>query len=245
MRTNLSDSFRQVPVPFQGKPRIVAPNTFAYTNAEGNEVIRLHLTDIIEKLPGDRVKVSSGGWKTMTTKARLNAFMPNGYRVWSGRGTWEVHHNGDKVPFVDGMTLPDAFTGNERAVAERVGASDAKLKEQIKAFVLKSLPSNKPIPQPSNGDCWYCLMFDKEEPVGDQKYLGNDSEKPARVRNSDHLLQHIKEGYMTGSLVVNAMRDAGFKDVGISLICYSSRPDYNRVRRVVRRYLQKRLGLTY
>ena len=74
---------------------------------ERDPVVRLHLTDIIETLPDGRVRLNSGGWKTVTTKDRFNKYTP--YRVWSDKGTWYVHHEGAKAPFFDGMLLPDAI----------------------------------------------------------------------------------------------------------------------------------------
>mgnify|MGYP003344650536 CR=1 FL=1 len=38
--------------------------------------VRLHATDILTCWPDGTVSVSSGGWKTVTTKARINEFLP-------------------------------------------------------------------------------------------------------------------------------------------------------------------------
>ena len=247
MQTTMTRSFAAVPAAIVGRARKLANNTFAYTTQDGRNVVRLHMTDIFEQLPDGRLRITSGGYKTVTTKARLNDQMrKHGYGVVSGYGSWAVvDGKGGNVPFFDGMVLPDAFSGRGLAKAQKIGERETKLKADIKSFVLKTLPSDKPMPQPDNGDCWYCWMFDKVEPVTKQGFVGPSADKPARVLDNDHLIEHIEEGYMHGSLIVNAMRDAGFQDVGISIICYSSRPDYNRVRKTVRRYLQKRLGLTY
>jgi len=242
MQTTVKQSFANITD--AGKPKRIANNTFRYTRADGTQVTRLHLTDIIEALPDGRHRVTTGGWMTVTTKDRLNAYTP--YRFYSnGKGGWTVSSGADTAPFYDGMILPDAFKGKALEKAEKAAAKDAELKAKITKFVLKTLPTGKPMPVPHNGDCWACLMFDKEEPVTADTPMGPARAKPARERDASHLLQHINEGYMHGSLIVNAMRDAGFKDEGISYLAFSSSPSYDRVRRIVRRYLQKRLGLTF
>lgn len=247
MHTTMTRSFEKVPAAIVGRARIIDRNTFAYAAQDGRSVVRLHLTDIFEQLPDGRLRITSGGYKTATTKARLNDQLgKHGYGVVSGYGSWVViDGKGGEAPFFDGMVLPDAFSGRMLAKAQKIGERETKLKADIKAFVLKTLPSDKPIPQPNNGDCWGCLLFDKVEPVTAVGFVGAAADRPARVLDIGHLLEHIKDGYMHGSLIVNAMRDAGYQDAGISMICFSSRPDYIRVRKVVRRYLQKRLGLTY
>lgn len=239
--TTLKESFARIDG--ASKPKIIGNNTFRYEHADGRTIVRLHTTDIIEHLPGDRVRLNTGGWKTVTTKARFNEHTP--YRVYSdGKGGWEVSDaNGLRTPFFDGMVLPDAFRTDEGASTAK---EDAALRKRIKDFVLKTLPTGKPIPEPNNGDCWDCLMFDREEPVDTTSIGWRGAVKPVREhRSTEHLRSHIDEGYMHGTLIVNALRANGIPDAGIGLICYGPRPDYNRVRRVVRKYLQKRLGLTF
>jgi hypothetical protein len=247
MRITIKESFEKAPAHVVGKPRIIDHNTFRYTTPDGRDVIRLHITDIIEHLPDGKIKVTSGGWKTHTTSERLNNCLPD-YRFFSDRGVWKVSRDGVSVPFYDGMVLPDALVEDSaRRIAEAKGESQRKLKDAIKKFVAKTLPTGKPIPKPDNGDCWYCLMFDREEPVpeGVSGYNGPAGTKPARQRDSEHLRNHVMDGYMTGSLVVNAYRDAGYTDNQIGYVVYGFALDHKRVRRQVARYLNKRLGLPF
>lgn len=249
MRISIKESFEKKPAQAQVVGRIerIANNTFRYRTDDGREIIRLHVTDIIEKFPNGKVKLDSGGWKTSTTKSRLDM---SGYQVYSDRGIWKVHDRKRdiSVPFYDGITLPDAFdnAGTQR-LAQAKADSQLKLKAAIKKFVTKTLPTGKPIPKPDNGDCWYCLMFDREEPVQNDgiSFVGPAAAKPARVRDAEHLRKHVMEGYMPGSLVVNAFRDAGYTDQQIGFVVYGYALDHKRVRRLVIRYLNKRLGLTF
>lgn len=253
-RTNLSTSFQTVPpvAPIAGRAKIIARNTFRYSTESGATVTRLHFTDIVQAMPGGRFKLDSGGWRTMTTKDRINeALRGTGFVVVSDRGVWFVaagpshaHDYGaavsDRVAFYDGMVLPDAFT-SARGKAEREAERQRKLKAEIKRFVCEGIPSGKPIPTPDAGDCWLCSMFDAEPPAT-REANGHTVIDPS-TKDSGHLLEHVREGYMHGSLIVNAMRRAGFTDAGISLICYGTRPDHKRTRAAVQRYLKARLGL--
>ena len=63
---------------------------------------------------------------------------------------------------------------------------------------------NCEIKAPSSGDCWYCLLKDKEG-----KTLGD-------LGNSDHIINHFKEKYYVPSLLVNAT-----KEFSVSLIVES------------------------
>lgn len=259
MRISMTDSFKRVPAPaLQGKPRMIANNTFEYATPT-HRVTRLHVTDIVKFDKKGRVTLNSGGWRTKTTKARMNDTLSStDFRVYSGRGQWFVQDvvSNRSAPFFDGITLPDAFEGKAAERAEKRGKAEVKLKEDIKKFVEKTLPKGEAIPMPGNGDCWACLMFDQEQPRGKVNGLGWTASPPPEsklTRDNDHLLQHVKEGYMHGSLIVNAFRDAGYKDEGLALICgwgsSAGKPrnvsDYARIRRIVRRYLQKRLGLAF
>lgn len=73
--------------------------------------VRLHGTDVLTYVRSGFVVLHSGGYRTVTTKDRINAFLPKGYRVHQRDFTWFVHVSfggfGETIPFEDGMTLPD------------------------------------------------------------------------------------------------------------------------------------------
>jgi len=54
--------------------KVLADNTVEYKKPDGTTVIRFHHTDIIETAPDGTITLNSGGWKTMTTKDRMNSF---------------------------------------------------------------------------------------------------------------------------------------------------------------------------
>jgi hypothetical protein len=76
--------------------------------------VRYHSTDVFryDQHPGcaGMVTLRSGGWKTVTTKLRINqAFNQYGldFGLYQARGEWFVWHrpSGRKVAFRDGMTF--------------------------------------------------------------------------------------------------------------------------------------------
>ena len=107
-----------------------APNKSMYTNnkvslsRKGNTkvenddhylIVTLYNTNVlvIDK-KNATIKLNSGGWRTVTTKQRINQASEDyfcGFRVFQKNFDWYVTlANGDTVPFVDGMKL-DRFTG--------------------------------------------------------------------------------------------------------------------------------------
>ena len=81
-------------------------NNTLRVNYPDREAIRLHDTDILT-FQADHVKLDSGGWRTHTTKARINQYLPSGVRVTQKDFEWFVEDSRDHTvkPFVDGMTI--------------------------------------------------------------------------------------------------------------------------------------------
>lgn len=228
----------------EGKGRIVARNTWRYRTTDGIEHVRLHGTDIVEFLPKGRVRLNSGGWKTVTTKDRIDSF--SGYRIFSRKGTWLVCEPGqwDKaVPFFDGMILPDALK-MPPAKAERLLAKEEKLKARIKAVVAKKIVSGKAVPQPNNGDCLFC-QIERSQHIERLETGNYDSPRPDV--GGDHIAAHIREGYIHGSLILNAYLDAGYKPFrwqwDSERVERGDTSALRDMRRIVTRFLKRRMGL--
>lgn len=79
------------------------------TRRAGKTFVRYHSTDVV--VFDDRaVTLDSGGWKTATTKARMNQASHEfglGFSVYQDKGEWFVMDRSSRksIPFVDGMTL--------------------------------------------------------------------------------------------------------------------------------------------
>lgn len=239
MRTLMRDQF----TPDQRatcKPKIIARNTFRFTLGNAT-VTRLHSTDIVRALPKGRYVLNSGGWRTHTTKDRMNSALP-GYSIYHKGGQWFVasyngEGTGNAIPYYDGMTLPDAF--KKRGKADKAAAKELKLRAAVKKFCNR-LDGLKELPVPSGGDCWLChLVDDKGKTMGEH---GHD--------DAGHILSHIKEGYLHGSLLVNALNHAGYGNPGVVFGMeqhdrQTGRKLHNggNVKRALRRYLYAKLGL--
>jgi hypothetical protein len=98
------------------------------------------------------------------------------------------------------------------------------MKKRIAKYV--NLITKDNLPVPSNGDCWLCLLRDK-----DGHTMGEN--------DNSHLLSHLKEKYLHGSILVNAMREVGYKDQQIGFHYQMKLSD--TFKRSLRKYLQKRL----
>jgi len=172
--------------------RKIANNTYLRKETNGNIVVRLHSTDIITFTPDDLVTLNSGGWKTVTTKARMNEFSP--FQIAQERGIWRVANPKfedyvakwtHSLLYADGITV-DAKTGEVMGAAK---GDESELRKRIgkyaKGFV-DALYKGK-VPKPSGGDCWMCLGLGKTD--------------------KEHLLSHMEESYFVPSLIVNAVKE--------------------------------------
>jgi hypothetical protein len=83
-------------------------------------------------------------------------------------------------------------------------------------------------------------MFAAEKPVV-QTLSAAIAPQGAASTDTGHLLNHIEEGYLPGSLIVNALRFAGIEDAGIAFYLHDTK--HARARNAVRRYIGRKLGL--
>jgi hypothetical protein len=130
----------------------------------------------------------------------------------------------DGSPFYDNCVVD--HTGKLISPAKNTEKAEAKAKEmrkKIDKYVALVDPKN--IPMPSGGDCWNCCMRDKNGVT-----MGDSNE------DHSHLLEHLKEGYLHGSILVNAIKEAGYRPE-----VYMRMPIGDTIQRCLRKYLVKRL----
>jgi len=87
--------------------RKIGNNT--YLRSRGDDlIVRLHNTDILIAHHDGFVTLNSGGYRTVTTKARISEYLQGtGYHVYQDKKVWYVK-TGDGatvVPFEDGIAL--------------------------------------------------------------------------------------------------------------------------------------------
>ena len=89
--------------------RKLANNTYAVRGDtfDGEPLIhvRLHETNVLTFYADGTVAYDSGGWRTVTTKDRMNNYGPA--LIFSERGRWyaRIHNSGPVYVFEDGMTV--------------------------------------------------------------------------------------------------------------------------------------------
>lgn len=214
----------------------------------GDIVVRYQSTDVVTyKACGDTV-LNSGGWRSVTTKERMNAYSPIQISQANGQWTcWGVMGEPLGV-FADGLILHADGTitgmGKDQSVLRKQAAAYAK--DYIAALYAGNVET------PGPGDCWYCYM--REQATG--KPLGD-------LTRDDHLELHIAERYYVPSMITNALEAMPSSQVmrwtvaallGLPGAERSSwvergkawndsvRPE---IEKCLRRYLYKGLGLAY
>lgn len=217
--------------------RKVAHNTYARKLENGDIAIKLYATDVLVFHTNGAVTVNSGGYRTGTTKDRINSFLPAGLpRLYQAKGVWNW---GSGVPFSEGDkigprgTLKVNSASLKKKKAEESEA--AKLTKRINKFA-KLCADSLPLPEPSGGDCWYCVMRTTEGiPLGE------------KAKDTGHLISHMEEGYVVPSLVYRALEKSGAGPLIVSA-AFGKVPSFvdtarGYVLRSVRRYLKAQFGL--
>ena len=76
---------------------------------EGKTTVTYHNTDVVVvNRSRETITLDSGGWRTVTTKARMNQTsrqLSLGFGVWQRDFKWYVKHNGRTYDFYDGMVF--------------------------------------------------------------------------------------------------------------------------------------------
>lgn len=198
----------------------IANNTLKIEYNDGTTAIRLHNTNVVT-FAGKKIILNSDGWRTSTTKDRINTYSPA--KISQNKGLWYLDNG--KL-FYDNCVINakgELISKPMKNIA--IEKKVAKLKKQIARYC--SLITKDNIPYPEPGDCWLCGLHDKNNVPMD----GNT--------DNSHLFAHLKENYLHGSILVNSMRESGYNDMQIGI--HYSMKLHDTFRRAVRKYLQKRL----
>lgn len=181
--------------------RIVENNTVEYGTKEGDKVVRLHLTDIVTFKGNGDIILNSDGWRTVTTKDRMNKLL-DGWHVWQESGVWYVERgqNWDRTKsfvYADGMILHS--NGTTTGAGEDVKAilkTQKRIKKYCKEY-MEALFEGK-VPAPSMGDCWSCSLHTVHG-NGDEETMGEV------FKDTSHLESHFNEKYYVPSLLSRAI----------------------------------------
>jgi len=86
----------------------ISRNNTEIKSVEGGRVVTLHYTDIVKVNDDGTVVLNSGGWKTSTTKTRINQVATEwdlGFSVYQQNYVWYVDIGGKPRRFLDGMVF--------------------------------------------------------------------------------------------------------------------------------------------
>ncbi len=177
----------------------------------GHEVVtvKYHGNPVVNMFPDGTNTYSSCGWKTSTTKERINWFLPDGFSLYQEKSVWHIanRNKGEGYVFADGIAI-DSNGSVYNAAPDNENEAIKKTIKAIKKFVdgyIKALLSGE-VEQPGAGDCFYCQMV-----TTDGRNLGE-------VSGSDHLISHMEESYYVPSMLVNADKFKGMSILARSTI---------------------------
>lgn len=89
-------------------------NTWVFERQDANGdscvVIILHSTPIVTYHENGTVTLNTGGYRTVTTKARMNEVLPQFIRVSQIRNEWFVYVHGEREKYYDGIRLDTGAT---------------------------------------------------------------------------------------------------------------------------------------
>lgn len=178
-----------------GKP--IANNTRLFKD---DEVFRIKLwdTDIVKIYPDNVFELFSGGYRTQTTKERINQFIENGY-VYQKNNTWYI---GDDL-FFEGVILDGNGEIVNPLTEEDVDQSIEKNKKLDKMLTkycagFRKMIEAGELEYPGGGDCWLCSMVTE-----DGKTWGDST------GDVSHIISHFEEQYYVPSLLYNAIKQYG------------------------------------
>lgn len=195
------------------KAKLVARSTLYIEYVSGRRAIRYHDTDVVTWNLNGTITLNSGGFRTSTTKNRINEYTHA--RISQIDGIWYL---GDGSFFYDGTVIyPDGKLFSERR--EPPISENEKIKKQIKKFV-SQIDKLEKLPIPSPGDCWLCLC-ESQHP-----------ESPC-----DSLRMHLKENYLHGHLILCALKSSGYQDHQLPYVWQSK----DIVKRALAKHLRKAL----
>jgi hypothetical protein len=170
--------------------------------------IKLHDTHVLTFHADGRIVLNDGGWKTVTTKARFNEYLPSGWGVYSDRGVWYLgkqsvgsYQYDDAKAYADGITIyPSMGIESVTGIGEDPKAQH-KLRKRIRAYSKAYIAAfyAGDVPAPSAGDCFGCSM------------LAADGSAP--MGGMDHMLSHLDESYFVPSILHRAAKRFGVSQI--------------------------------
>jgi hypothetical protein len=126
--------------------KLIDHNTIEYVDAAGDTHTKLHDTVILTVHKRGGFTVNTGGWNTITTRDRLNKFLPSGNQVYTEKGV--IHLNG--TPFRETITIGPRGAITPDWTPAKIDRDLKAIKKYVDLYRTQGLP---PI-EKSAGDPW-------------------------------------------------------------------------------------------
>lgn len=195
----------------------VANNTYLIP-VDGGIAVKLHQTNVVTFHPDGTTTLNSGGWRTVTTKERINSFSPA--RVYSDGGLWFVSYRDNhgsktyqpddcsewhscRATFTDGMVVDAEGVPLVKDSGEEIMAAKRRLDRMIRRYIngyASHVLERGNLEAPGLGDCLMCQAGhpENENPLG-----------------LEHLISHMEEGYYVPSLLWAAIRSRRYTNSSV------------------------------
>lgn len=176
-------------------------NTSAFRRGD-TIAVKLHRTDILTFHSDGKIVLDNDGWTSVTTRKRMNDYLPAPYRVLLAKGEWVVTlGKGRSVPFVQGMVIDTANPEDPVSITAPpppVDANDVNaLHREVEDFVRSITPEQVAAAYDTfAGDCELC----KAGTPG------------------IHVRMHVRARELSWSMLVNSIKARNFPDPGDVLV---------------------------
>ena len=90
------------------RTRVIANNTlkvFKTTKCKELEAIRLHDTNIVTFLKGNKIRLDNGGWQTPTTKKRMQDWLPKNWLLYQKNWQWLIDTPTGTIKYKNNMEI--------------------------------------------------------------------------------------------------------------------------------------------
>ena len=168
--------------------------------------IKLHATVVVTIHNDGTYELNSGGWRTVTTKDRINNYSPA--RVSQEAGIWYIATRLGWRIFEDGVIV-DAYGEPVELPPdpEPMQAMKRELDRMVRSYIrgFAEHVEEHGLSEPDDGDCWGCY-FNKTDMQRGEPY--------GMAMGADHILSHMEEKYYVPSLLANAIYTRGYTNPG-------------------------------
>lgn len=231
---NTIQNYEQADALLQGRCRLsrrLANNTYLIRNVDNSLLIRLHQTDVVTYHPDSTITLNSGGWRTSTTKDRINTFSPA--RVCQHKGVWYIgdsffYHSsdkGDRILFHDNIITA--------ANGLPIGSYDIETKDHKKQrrHLLKQIKA-------------YAKLCADSCPLDSPIWAFSD-----KTVTNETQLQNMREGYVINAIVFAACDRFHVSKVAMrALFTGDDHPYMNdigkqQIQKAVYRFVKQQFGL--